>query len=136
MRAVTAGRLTGIIVGFGAVGIALTGWLVLSELFREPTCPSLLGIPACYILLGAYVAATGGAWFVDTMAGNALFLVGAGPVTLIGLWFSANQLTGAAECPSFEGLPMCYVSLLAGATMLTADLLRRRLGSSPPSSTA
>jgi hypothetical protein len=79
MRAVTAERLTGFIVGFGAVGITLTGWLVLSELLREPTCPGLLGMPACYILLGAYVAATCGAWFIETRAGGALFLAGGSP---------------------------------------------------------
>ena len=65
-----------------------------------------------------------------------LFLAGAWLATLIGVWFSANQLVGAAECPSFEGLPTCFVSLLAGATMLAADLLRRRLASSPSRSIA
>lgn len=120
-------RLTGIIIGFAAVGVLLTGWLVLSELFREPTCPQLLGIPACYIVLAGYLAALAGAWALDKTAGSALFLVGAGIVTVVGAWFSINELTGALECPTFEGLPMCFVSLFAGASMLVLDLVRRRL---------
>ena len=122
----TAERLTGIIVGFAAGGVLLTGWLVLSELFREPTCPELLGIPACYIVLAGYLAALAGAWVIDTRGGSAVFLVGAAAVTAVGTWFSVNELTGAAACPTLEGLPLCYVSLLAGASMLAADQVRRR----------
>ena len=127
MAMVTPERLVGITLGLGLAGVILTSWLVISGLFREPTCPTLLGIPACFILLGAYVAAVAGAWLSGSRAGDGLFLGGAGMVTLIGAWFSVNQLLGQVECPTLEGLPMCYVSLLAGASMLTADLLRRRL---------
>jgi hypothetical protein len=127
MATLTAERLTGINIGFAAVGALLTGWLVLSELFVEPTCPELLGIPACYLVLVGYIAALVGAWLIDTTAGSAVFLVGAAAVTLIGTWFSLNQLTGALECPTFEGLPMCFLSLFAGASMLAVDQLRRRV---------
>jgi len=110
------------------VGVLLTGWLVLSELFRAPTCPELLGIPACYLVLAGYLVALAGAWFPDTKPGSTAFFAGAGAVTLIGLWFSFNELSGAIECPTFEGLPMCFVSLFAGASMLGTELLRRRPG--------
>jgi hypothetical protein len=123
MRSITNERLTGFIVAFGLVGALLTSWLVASELFRQPTCPSLLGIPACYMVLAAYVAATVGAWRMSAMS-NAVFLIGAGVVTAIGLYFSTNQLRGVVECPTFEGLPMCYVSLVAGAGMLIAFRVR------------
>jgi hypothetical protein len=103
----------------------LTGWLVLSELFRAPTCPLLLGIPACYIVLAGYVAALAGAWIPDAKVGSVAFLTGAGVVTFVGAWFSFNELTGAIECPSFEGLPMCFVSLFAGATLLALESFRR-----------
>jgi hypothetical protein len=131
----TSERLTGVIVGFAAVGVLLTGWLVLSELFREPTCPELIGVPACYVVLAGYLAALVGAWFPGTKRGDAVFLVGAGVVTAIGTWFSFLQLTGGAQCPTFEGLPMCFVSLFAGASMLAVDQLRRRV-SQPSGSTA
>jgi len=31
---------------------------------------------------------------------------------------------GTIECPCFEGLPMCYISLLAVLSMLTVGLYR------------
>jgi hypothetical protein len=123
----TTERLTGLNVGLGLAGVLLTSWLVLSHLFREPTCPALIGIPACYLVLAAYLAATIGAWRTDAPVGSALFLIGAGGVTVIGLWFSVNQALGTADCPTFEGLPMCYLSLLTGVTLLAVDQIRRRV---------
>ena len=130
MSRITSERLTGANLGLGFVGVLLTTWLVLSEIFREPTCPPLFGIPACYLVLAGYVAATVGAWLSEERVGEVSFYVGAGAVTLIGVYFSIGQLRGTAECPTFEGLPMCYVSLLAGATMLAVDQVRRRLPTS------
>ena len=127
MLRLSAERLTGFSLGFAAVGVVLTGWLVISELLVEPTCPELVGIPACTIVLGGYLAALAGAWWLETRAGRALFLAGAGVVTVVGVWFSANELAGALSCPTFEGLPMCYVSLLAGLTILAADQVRARV---------
>jgi hypothetical protein len=131
MPSISPERLTGFNIGLGFVGVLLTGWLAISELFRGPTCPTLIGVPACYIVLAAYLGATVGAWFSGTTAGNALFVAGAGVVTVVGAWFSIAQVLGSAECPTFEGLPMCYVSLLAGVTMLAIDQVRRRTSSVP-----
>jgi hypothetical protein len=127
---ITSERLTGANIGLGFVGVLLTTWLVASEIFREPTCPLLFGIPACYLVLAGYIAAAVGAWRPEDRIGDVSFYLGAGAVTLIGVYFSVGQLRGTAECPTFEGLPMCYVSLLAGATMLVVDQFRRRLPTS------
>ena len=105
MLNLNAERLSGIVIGFAAVGALLTGWLVLV----------------------GYLAALAGAWVPGTRLGRGLFLFGAGAVTLIGAWFSFGQLTGALECPTFEGLPMCFVSLFTGVSMLVTDESRRRL---------
>ena len=126
MMRVTSEYLTGFLVGLGLVGVLLTSWLVISELFREPTCPPLLGIPACYLVLAEYVAATVGAWLAGSRVGDVAFMVGAVAVTVIGVNFSVGQLRGTAECPTFEGLPMCYVSLFTGVTLLVVDQIRRR----------
>jgi hypothetical protein len=120
-------RITGFIVGVGFTAALLTGWLVLSELFRGPTCPHLLGVPACYLVLAGYLAATAGAWLYGRRIGDISFLIGAVSVTIIGVYFSWNHLQGDVECPTFEGLPMCYVSLLAGVTLLALDQIRRRI---------
>ena len=126
MPRITGERLTGAIVGLGFVGVMLSGWLVVSELAREPTCPTLFGVPACFFVFVAYVAVTLGAW-MSGPAGDVSFFVGAGAVTLIAVYFSFRQVAGTIECPSFEGLPMCYVSLFAGAAILVLDQVRRRL---------
>ncbi len=118
MRSLTSERLTGFIVAFGLVGALLTSWLVASELFREPTCPSLFAIPACYMVLAAYVAATVGAWKMSAMS-NAVFLIGAGLVTAIGLYFSTNQLRGSGRMPHIRGAP--HVLLIARCRCGHAD---------------
>ena len=127
MAGVSSERVTGVIVGLGFTGLLLTGWLVLAELFVAPTCPHLLGVPACFLVLVGYSLAVVGAWLYRSRAGDLAFFIGAGSVTLIGVYFSWSQVQGHAQCPTFEGLPMCYVSLLAGLSMLALDQLRRHL---------
>lgn len=122
----TPERLTGISLGLAGAGFLLTGWLVLSELFREATCPELFGVPACFLVSAGYLAAIVGTWLNDTKKGQVLLYIGAGAVTLIGVYFSLGEVRGVTECPSFEGLPMCYLSLATGATILALELLRRR----------
>lgn len=127
MTRATPERLNGLLVGLGLVGVLLTSWLVISELFREATCPSLLGVPACYLVLAAYTAATVGAWRAGSRGGDVAFILGAVAATAIGVNFSLGQLRGTVECPSFEGLPMCYVSLFTGVTLLAIAQVRRRV---------
>ena len=120
-------RLTGIIVGIGVVSCLLVLWLVVSEISLRPTCPDLLGIPACYAVLAAYGVATGAAWFPVSRAATVLFYLGTGAALVIAIWLSSCELGGTGTCPSFEGLPMCFTSLLGSGTMLALDLIRRRL---------
>jgi len=127
MTRVTSERLAGVLVGVGAIGILLSAWLVVSQVFIGPTCPPLFGIPACWFVVAGYTLATIGAWLAGERIGDVLFYTGAGSVVLIGIYFSSCQLQGTAQCPTFETLPMCYVSLLAGATLLAVDQVRRRL---------
>lgn len=118
-------RIVGINFALASVGVLLTAWLVASELLRQPTCPLLLGIPACYLVLIAYLTAAIGAWNNGSRSGHTMFLIGAIAVTVIGIHFSLSEIRGTAQCPTFEGLPMCFLSLLAGASMLIADQVRR-----------
>ena len=97
MSRITKERLTGAIVGLGFVGVLLTSWLVFSEVFRNPTCPPLLGIPACFLVLAGYIAASVGAWMPGRAISDLTFRVGAGAVTLIGVYFSIGQIQGSAE---------------------------------------
>ena len=125
----TAEQMTGFLVGLGSVGIMLASWLVVSETFIRPTCPLLLGLPACYIVLVAYLLATLGAARFRHRAGDASFLLGTGVILAIAAYGSWSQLRGTVQCPSFEGLPMCFGSLSFGAILLAGDQVRRRLPS-------
>ena len=125
MPPISRERLTGFITGVAVVGFLLSAWLVISEVFREPTCPDLLGVPACFVVLAGYAAAAVGAWFEER--GDAVFLVGATVVTVVGVIFTQGQVRGTAACPTFEGLPMCYLSLAAGVVMLATHQVRRSL---------
>lgn len=127
MKRVTRERLTGTLVGVASIGILLSAWLVVSQLFIGPTCPPLFGIPACMFVVAGYTLATIGAWLDGERIGDGLFYVGAGAVVVIAVYFSFCQLQGTAQCPTFETLPMCYVSLLAGVILIAVDQVRRRL---------
>lgn len=125
MNRLTSERIIGFNFSLASVGVLLTAWLAISELFREPTCPKLFGIPACYLVLIAYLAAAIGAWNTGSEFGRVAFMIGAVAVTAIGVYFSVGEIRGTAQCPTFEGLPMCFVSLFAGASMLISDQIRR-----------
>ena len=124
---VTPERLTGMIVGIGFVSAVLVLWLVVSKLFLGGVCPDLLGIPACFAVLGAYVTATGAALFPGSRAATVVFYLGAGTAMVIAVWLSSCQVRGTVTCPAFEGLPMCFTSLVGSTMMLALDLTRRRL---------
>lgn len=127
MPRATVGSATGFLVGLGFVGTTLASWLVVSQIFLRPTCPLLFGVPACYFVLAAYLLATFGASRFRKKGGDALFLLGTGAIVAIAVYGSWSQWTGALQCPSFEGLPMCYASLSFGAILLVGDQIRRRL---------
>lgn len=124
MSRLTDDRAAGFLVGFGLSGTILTSWLVFSELSSGTTCPPFLGIPACFLVLVGYLGATGSSWVGDSRRARAGFYAATGLVVVIGSFFSLGQLRGNLECPCFEGLPMCFVSLLAGASMLAVGLFR------------
>lgn len=124
----TQERLTGITIGMGLVGIILSTWLVYSQVFVRPTCPDLFGTPACYFVLACYLLATVSAAFPASPRFGLLFYAGIGSALAIAIYASSSQLRGSVTCPSFEGLPMCFTSLLAAFTMASADVWRRAVG--------
>ncbi len=122
-------RIVGFNFSLASVGVLLTSWLVISELFRDPTCPKLFGIPACYLVLIAYLSAAIGAWNTGSESGRVAFIGGAFAVTAIGVSFSLGEIRGTVQCPTFEGLPMCFLSLFAGGSVLATDQIRRAISS-------
>lgn len=119
-------RITGMIVGLAFSGVVLTSWLTWSELSSGGTCPIVLGVPACYLVLFGYVAVVSGAWKSDQM-GTRAAVMGAVLIVGVGASLSLREVSGEDICPTFAGLPLCYVSLAAGLLLLAGLVWRARV---------
>lgn len=85
-------------------------------------CPMLGPLPACYLVSACY-AAMGLAAVLWNKRLNGLFFAGAAPVILLALTGTSLELSGRPTCPRSEtGLPLCYLSLIAGIMMLVVFL--------------
>ena len=79
-------------------------------------------LPACYLVSVCY-AAMGLAAVLWNKRLNGLFFAGAAPVILLALTGTSLELSGRPTCPRSEiGLPLCYLSLIAGIMMLVVFL--------------
>lgn len=86
--------------------------LSVSHLMNGSTCPKVLEIPACYILifLVGFILISHLNYLKDY---NILFFGGAGLTILIAIYASISHIKGTLECPKLFGtIPMCYLSLL------------------------
>ncbi|MGK0238148.1 MAG: hypothetical protein ACI92G_001612 [Candidatus Pelagisphaera sp.] len=71
-------------------------------------CPSIAGIPACYIVTIGYLAVA----FSCLLKRKLLFFIGWSPVFLLATIGSTAELFGFDICPRSEtNTPMCYYSL-------------------------
>lgn len=94
--------------------------LVRSQLAYGDICPTIISIPACYIILGCLIFII---FHLFRLAkwGRRLFWIGTLIALAIATFGSISNMTGYAECPKTEGgTPMCYISFLLflGITVL------------------
>ncbi|MEP3844420.1 MAG: hypothetical protein ABJM43_03620 [Paracoccaceae bacterium] len=109
--------LTCVVVLSGIVPISL------SHFQTGGACPALGPIPACYLVSICY-AAMAIAALVWWRRLTWLFLAGATPVILLAALGTTLELFGKPTCPlSDTGLPLCYVSLAIGFSILVTYLL-------------
>ena len=112
------------------VGIVLTCLVVLSGIvpislthFRTGNaCPNLGPIPACYLVSICYTAMAIAAlvWWRSLAW---LFTAGVTPVIILAGLGTSLELTGTPTCPvSDGGMPLCYISLAIGCSVLLAFL--------------
>lgn len=110
------------------VGVVLMCLVVLSGIIpislthfqTGDACPNLGPIPACYLVSICY-AAMALAALVGWRNLRWLFFAGATPVLLLAAVGTTLELSGRPTCPlSDEGLPLCYVSLAMGCSLLLA----------------
>ncbi len=107
-----------------AIGILRAGNLVLRELEHPNTCPTLLGIPACYIILACFIIP-----FISHFynRNNIIYFVFTGFAFIVALVASIMQFTNTGACPKTEnGTPMCYYSLLLFTSLIVIKVLHSK----------
>ncbi len=113
-------------------GILATLWLVGNDMVQGDYCPKLFGIPACYLVLAAFLLVLLSLFIRHRLINRIVYGLGAGSGLVIAIWFSGNQILGLDECPKWFGLPLCYLSLLTFAALIWLKLhisVKKRDGS-------
>ena len=93
------------------IGLIFSIYLVVSELINSDFCPRIYGIPACYLVLLAFILV-----FISEilklLLKNIVFYLGWLIGFILAIWFSFSQIVGIDNCPLLLGIPMCYLSLI------------------------
>jgi hypothetical protein len=102
----------------GSVGSVL---LVYREMVYGILCPRFMGVPACVLVLIAYLMVLGSYMAFRKL----LYGIGTFMGLLIAIWFSINQFTKSIICPAYLSIPLCYASLAAFVIIFILGLLRK-----------
>lgn len=110
------------------ISLCASVYLVVIELQRSPFCPPVLGIPACYLVTVSYALVLWSIVFHHSHFSSMLFWIGSIAGVSMAIWFSANQLLGAAHCPIILGIPipLCYASLVAFITLILLHIAKEK----------
>ncbi len=101
--------------------------LSLKEWSSTGACPSISGVPACYVVTAAYLAIFLSAFTNKAPLYKRLFFFGAAIVFGLAAVGSFMQLTGLGECPKTSGgFPMCYISLTVAITLIGLFFAREK----------
>ena len=93
------------------IGLIFSVYLVGMDLIHSDFCPKILGIPACYLVLLAFILVIISNFF-KIFLNNLIFYLGWLIGFILALWFSFNQIVRIDNCPLFFEIPMCYLSLI------------------------
>lgn len=123
-RVAVSRLLIALISGFAlwdVFGLSVTEWSA------SGACPMIAGVPACYVVTGAYLAIFTSALISKKPLYIPLFVAGAGVVFGLGTIGSFIQFTGLGECPkTADGFPLCYISLSIGVLLIGLFVLREK----------
>jgi hypothetical protein len=129
VTALVARLLIALVSGFAlwnVVGLSLREWS------SGGACPSLLGVPACYVVAIAYLFVLISSLTNQKPLYGRLFMAGAGIVVGLAVIGSFLQVAGIAECPkTSSGFPMCYLSLSIGLLLIGLFVMRERASRRP-----
>ena len=109
---------------FSLAGIAFSAYLIVRNLIQPGYCPDFFGIPACYLVLLAFLLV-----FLSTRMekGGAIIFVPGGVIGFVlGMFFSIKEMFTVGTCPRLFNIALCYLSLIVFAVMIILFLLYNR----------
>ncbi len=110
-------KLTGILIPLVFIfGIWGTSRLVFNEFTNGSICPTIAGIPACYIIALCLLIP-----FVSHLLkwNNSIYFIGTGIAFGIALFGTISQILELTQCPkTASGIPMCFISLALFTTLI------------------
>lgn len=113
-------------------GGAFSVFLVYSEIRFRGSCPGFAGIPACFIVLAAFIAIVASRLPSHAILKRLLFAGGSTTGIVLGLWFTVNELLASHPvCPRTWGIPLCFVSLAVFAAIVVLNIPALQLVNKP-----
>ena len=107
MQAVIFRTAIVLLAGIGVLGV---GRISVFHWTGEASCPMISSLPACYIILIAYILIVL-SMYPRLQKALFVFLIGWVPVTSLALSGVVGELTGTLQCPHLEnGIPQCFIS--------------------------
>ena len=113
--------LINIILIFAFLG---TWGLVQNEFTNGDICPKIMGVPACYIIMGIIITAfiTN---FMKSEQARMLFLLVVVTALSIAIFGSLGEIVGFSKCPRTSGgIPMCFISFGIFVSLLILKLVK------------
>ena len=98
------------IVLLASIGVLGVGRISVIHWMGEASCPMISSLPACYIILIAYILIVL-SMYPRLQKALFVFLIGWVPVITLALSGVVGELTGTLQCPHLEnGIPQCFIS--------------------------
>ena len=96
------------------LGIIISILLIITDIVIGKYCAYFIFIPACYLVLIAFVGTLGGEILKNLNIYYGFSLLG----LILVINFSFQEIVKGNVCPTFLKLPLCYVSLLTFAILI------------------
>jgi len=101
-----------IILLLSLLGILISLILVYNNFIVDDYCPKIFTIPACYLVLSAFILIFISNFFKKNIS-NILFWVGNIFEFALAVYFSVNNILALSYCPLFINIPLCFVSFFS-----------------------
>jgi len=98
------------IVLLASIGVLGVGRISITHWTGETSCPMIVSLPACYIILIGYSLIVL-SMYPHLQKAFVLFLIGWVPIVMLALTGVVGELTDVLQCPHLKnGIPQCYLS--------------------------